>query len=712
MVPTLLAAALFATFLAPQDPAPAQADAPQRYAVRFRERSFDLSSFAAAVAARQSGPQAEAVLADLEARMRADQAPFVDFVERLGGRVVAQWWLVNGCAIEVRQSQLAAVRAHPRVADLQADHVRRPGRFIKTSTNANNHGTDSVQALGIRGEGAVLAVVDSGADVNMAGTGRPHATFFVDGNPGNTTGGGIAGSRLLANQQIGLMSADDLIAHGTAVASVAAGARWNQGALADDGHAPRARIVSYSVADDARGGTGYLTLTSAWQRVAADRLRYGISVAVCSYEGYVGLLWSDQDAIDSLARNADVLVVGMGGNEGATGQPALFSYSATNMLAVGATEADTRRVAGFSTRGPLLGETRFYPDLVANGVTIRSALADGELTEKLASGTSYSAPQVAGAALLYRSLKPLASAEETKAAILVTTEDIAGKNVGLTTDPRNAHGTGYLRVDRLVAFAAGQAGAALVRDTVSNAQPTRTYRHAVQAGRGYAFALTWFRNRMPGYPVTPDWSNLDLEVRDGTTLLASAAQARDLTEFVRFLAPRTTVLDVTVRLKSLETSVTQQSFALAASESSPVFVAPSTVVIGMGCTNPMPTLNVYDGRPIAGQSYTLKLNAFALQVPVALGVGVSNTQWGGIRLPLDLSAFGAPGCLVHTSFELLLQGRTGTGSMEATFTVGLPAMPSLVGETIYHQAIVLNGFANPLGVALSPALRVTVGGER
>ena len=96
------------------------------------------------------------------------------------------------------------------------------------------------------------------------------------------------------------------------------------------------------MADDARGGTGYLTLTSAWQRVAADRLRYGIYVAVCSYEGYVGLLWSDQDAIDSLARNADVLVVGMGGNEGATGQPALFSYSATNMLAQGDTAACDR----------------------------------------------------------------------------------------------------------------------------------------------------------------------------------------------------------------------------------------------------------------------------------------------------------------------------------------------------------------------------------
>ena len=61
------------------------------------------------------------------------------------------------------------------------------------------------------------------------------------------------------------------------------------------------------------------------------------------------------------------------------------------------------------------------------------------------SGTSMAAPQVCGAATLYRSLRPEADALETKAAILATTESVAAQNIGaesfgpLDTDGFGSH---------------------------------------------------------------------------------------------------------------------------------------------------------------------------------------------------------------------------------------------------------------------------------
>ena len=122
-------------------------------------------------------------------------------------------------------------------------------------------------------------------------------------------------------------------------------------------------------------------------------------------------------------------------------------------------------LAPFSTRGPIFGHPdRFYPDLVANGVAMTLPPADAESSQRIGSGTSYAAPQVAGAAALYRSLRPQATAREVKAALLASTEDIAARNLGET---RQGYGAGYLRVDALVDIAGG-------RGLVVNANLPRT----------------------------------------------------------------------------------------------------------------------------------------------------------------------------------------------------------------------------------------------
>ncbi len=703
-LPSAVLATAFSAFL-PQDPPAVSPPPTQRYLVLLADRSFDLSSYRAAVSMRAPAGVASAVADDLLAKAVQDQAEITARIrDQYKGRILAQWWLVNGFAAELTPAQAAELGKHPRVRAVQADRITHPGRWIQTATNASNHASDLVKVLGIRGRGSVLAVVDSGVDSNMNGTGRPHATFFPNGDPNNKTGPGLGGSRLLANVQVGKMQPDDLISHGTGVAGIAAGARWNQGSVADDGHAAEALIVSYSVADDASGGAYVATLVSAWQKVAADRLRYGITVAVCSYEGYFPVHAPDQVAIDELARNGDVMVCGMGGNTAASAE---YAYGATNMLAVGAVYANNRVVAEFSTRGPLLLTNRVYPDLVANGVAMRLPLADNEAGDKAGTGTSYSAPQVAGAALLYRSLRPGASAVETKAAILATSEDVAGKNPSAPYNTPNAYGHGYLRIDRLVALATGQG--MLQTAAVTTAVPSRNFKFAVVEGQRYGVCLSWFRNVL----TQSTWSNLDLVVRSGSQVLATSTRLENLSELVRFRAPVTGFVDIDVLAKSFEAGQASQAFALAAVESLPYWVQPQVTSFDRGCSSAsfpqIPSLLLVSGEPRIGTTYQLGLAQTRPLLPVVLVTGASREQWGSIPLPFDMTPLGAPNCRVLTSFELLL-GATTNPFGQATFFLSVPNHAALLDVSVFHQGYVLDPTFNALGVLVSGGLAARIGG--
>jgi subtilisin len=672
---------------------------PERWIVMFKQRSFDLEAYRAAVRAQAPAAVDEAV-ATLEARMRADQHAFVQLVESLGGRVTHQWWLVNGLAVEIDAGQLGALQAHDNVAQILRDQQRFAG--IKTSTNAQNHASDALTASGIKGRGVTVAIVDSGIDENMNGTGRPHATFYVNGNVNDRTGGGIQGSRVLVNRQIGMMPADDIISHGTPVAGVAAGERWNQGTRADHGHAPLASIASYCVADDQAGGTWFTTLVNAWQAVAADRVRYNVSVANCAYQGLWSPLAPDQQALDALAWNGDVLVTGMGGNDPTS---SLFGYGSTNMLAVGATEADTRLVASFSTPGPLLNSRRFYPDLVANGVGIVAPMADNEAGDKTGSGTSYACAQVAGAATLYRSLRPTATAPEVKAALLVSCEDVSGKNRTPPRNTRNHYGHGYLRIDRLAQVATGPS--LVLTSTVTPVLPV-TVRFAVQQGLSYAVAIAWFRKDVQ----QAAWSNLDLRVAMGTTTLIESTTPENLDEVTRFIAPATGLVDLRVTCVALESGLVNQPFALVASEVSPFFVHGGFTVAGIACpVGSEPRIAGGSVPPEIGRAYDVVLSARRAQQPFVLLAGVSDQQWSNLTLPLALDPIGAPGCWLSVSPDVQLLGMTDVAGFART-PIALPSDPALVNAMLFHQSAIADAQANQLGVVFSDYLKARIGGQR
>ena len=98
-----------------------------------------------------------------------------------------------------------------------------------------------------------------------------------------------------------------------------------------------------------------------------------------------------------------------------------------------------------SSRGPVFPSNRLKPDLTAPGTSIQSAAAGGGSEGVLKSGTSMSAPHVAGAAALLREAHPDWPADDIKAALMnsaIATSDAKGNPY-----PESRIGAGRLRVD-------------------------------------------------------------------------------------------------------------------------------------------------------------------------------------------------------------------------------------------------------------------------
>ncbi|MCU1264501.1 MAG: hypothetical protein JWM21_819 [Acidobacteria bacterium] len=272
------------------------------------------------------------------------------------------------------------------------------------------------RGLSVSGRGVGVAVIDTG----------------LDGTHGDLAGRVVQNVKLADMQSAGpgfnypvnvenLGDTDQVYGHGTFVAGVIAG----NGSLSGgkySGVAPGASVVGLSAGD----------LSLVYVLEGFDYLlthpELGVRVLNCSFSAET--VYDTNDPVNVATRmltDRGVSVVVSAGNTGA-GMHTLNPYAvAPWVISVGATDSQAR-LASFSSRGDFASPL-FHPTLVAPGVSVVSlrgsgvtnvtgaeGVAAGADTQRLsaseipnyttASGTSFSAPQVAGAIALMLEANP------------------------------------------------------------------------------------------------------------------------------------------------------------------------------------------------------------------------------------------------------------------------------------------------------------------
>ena len=214
-----------------------------------------------------------------------------------------------------------------------------------------------------------------------------------------------------------------------------------------------------------------------------------------------------------------------------------------------------------------------YPHVVANGENLTVPDIDSDSRNTSANGTSYSAPNTAGAAALFRSVATTASAEETRAAILASTEDVRAQN------PNDAQftGYGYVRTDRLIGLARGQGG--IETGSVSTTGRSWTTTIPVTAGQRFGLAISWSQSVIGD----ASWADLSMFVRINGRSVASSTTSRTTNERIDLLAPSSGIATIEVFADAFENGTTSQDFGFA-------FYSPtggaSIELYGTGCGRP------------------------------------------------------------------------------------------------------------------------------
>ena len=305
---------------------------------------------------------------------------------------------------------------------------------FRRSDGPGFHGAETAWLDGSTGAGEIIAVIDSGID-----TDSPEFTGRIHPDSQDVTGAGR-----------GVDPEDD---HGTNVSLVAAGGRNDTGVL---GIAFDAQVLALRA--DRPGSCGPDTpQDSSLGCVFADSdIARGIDVAIAAGAVVVNLSLGGsaaslelQQAV-SRAANAGVLIVAASGNDGLSPDEVdafsqtLIAAGGDNVIIVGSVD-DNGDMSGFSNRAGQFAENY----ISARGERICCVYDEGELFIEnidgqdfvtLFSGTSFAAPQVAGAvALLAQAFPNLTGAEIAE--ILFDTARDAG-----ATGTDNVFGNGILDI--------------------------------------------------------------------------------------------------------------------------------------------------------------------------------------------------------------------------------------------------------------------------
>jgi len=118
-----------------------------------------------------------------------------------------------------------------------------------------------------------------------------------------------------------------------------------------------------------------------------------------------------------------------------------------------------------------------------------------------------------------------------------------------------------------------------------------------------------------------------------------------------------------------------------------------------------------EARLVPGKSADLTVTGLGSMYPTLAMIGFSNSNFGPITLPFDLTGLGAPGNSLYVSMDLVapmtLSGSG--GSYMANVSVPLPGALNLNGLALFGQALFVDKPSNALGLVFSEAVEMVVG---
>jgi len=368
----------------------------------------------------------------------AAQKGFTSSLATTSAKIHREFNTIPGVALDVDQATLQAIINNPSVASVEEDVAVPPN--LQDAIPLID--ADNAHSSGYKGEGQVVAVLDTGSQTNhpfLSGKVVSGACYSSNGSGySSLCPGGATSSTTIASSTNCNLNYSSGCAHGTHVAGIAVG---KSGTSTSDGTiisgvAPLAKLIPIQVftrfTTPSNCGAGVYSCVLSWssdqisglERVYALRNTYSIASVNMSIGGGTHTSTCDSNSLKAIIDNlraAGIATVISSGNDGygnATGAPGCISTAIT----VGATTKSDNE-ASYSNSAS-------WVDLMAPGSAINSSVPISGYSGNTWNGTSMAAPVIAGAWAVMKSKYGTATVSSIESKLESTGKSVWSYNAG------------------------------------------------------------------------------------------------------------------------------------------------------------------------------------------------------------------------------------------------------------------------------------------